>query len=138
MTMTRMLKKTETIEEPKKPAEDDVADEKQKKERPPSDTESKVSPPRKEEKQEEIKSPEVKKEKDKDHEPTNTVSPAHEDSDFEDNIVVKVPPASDTRTEKFLGRRHGSSHPKPPGLESNSPKTKHQVRKINSQTNNEL
>lgn len=53
-------------------------------------------------------------------------SPAHEDSDFEDNIVVKVPSASDTRTEKYLSRRH-ASHPKPPGIEQNSPKSKHQV-----------
>ncbi|GBP08765.1 E3 ubiquitin-protein ligase RBBP6 [Eumeta japonica] len=49
----------------------------------------------------------------------------HEDSDFEDNIVVTVPSASDTRTEKYLGRRH-ASHPKPPGMEQSSPKSKHQ------------
>lgn len=53
-------------------------------------------------------------------------SPTHEDSDYEDNIVVTVPSASDTRTEKYLSRRH-ASHPKPPGIEQNSPKSKHQV-----------
>lgn len=56
-----------------------------------------------------------------------TNSPTHEDSDYEDNIVVTVPSASDTRTEKYLTRRHGSSHPKPPGIDQSSPKTKHQV-----------
>lgn len=54
------------------------------------------------------------------------VSPSHEDSDYEDNIVVTVPSASDTRTEKYLSRRH-ASHPKPPGIEQSSPKSKHQV-----------
>lgn len=54
------------------------------------------------------------------------VSPTHEDSDYEDNIVVTVPSASDTRTEKYLSRHH-NSHPKPPGIEQNSPKNKNQV-----------
>lgn len=55
-----------------------------------------------------------------------TSSPNHEESDYEDNIVVTVPSASDTCTDKYLNRRH-ASHPRPPGLE-NSPKSKHQVK----------
>lgn len=54
------------------------------------------------------------------------VSPNHEDSDYEDNIVVTVPSASDTRTEKYLNRHH-NSNPKPPGIEQSSPKSKNQV-----------
>ncbi|XP_011291827.2 E3 ubiquitin-protein ligase RBBP6 isoform X1 [Musca domestica] len=75
-----------------------------------------------------VPSTDVKEEKNEQHHhvaPTHS-SPAHEDSDYEDNIVVKVPSASDTRTEKYLSRRHASSHPKPPGLEPHSPKSKPQ------------
>lgn len=55
----------------------------------------------------------------------------HEESDYEDNIVVKVPSASDTCTDKILSRRHavaggGGGHPRPPGLD-NSPKHRRQV-----------
>lgn len=53
----------------------------------------------------------------------------HEESDYEDNIVVTVPSASDTCTDKFLSRRHGGGgvgHPRPPGLD-NSPKHRRQV-----------
>lgn len=53
----------------------------------------------------------------------------HEESDYEDNIVVTVPSASDTCTDKFLSRRHGGGggHPRPPGLD-NSPKHRRQVK----------
>lgn len=52
----------------------------------------------------------------------------HEESDYEDNIVVTVPSASDMCTDKYLSRRHGGGggHPRPPGLD-NSPKHKRQV-----------
>ncbi|XP_037807023.1 E3 ubiquitin-protein ligase RBBP6 isoform X2 [Lucilia sericata] len=69
------------------------------------------------------------------HKSTNVnSSPAHEDSDFEDNIVVTVPSASDTRTEKYLSRRH-TSHPKPPGIEQSSPKNKHQASPYQQESN---
>ncbi|KAM7344459.1 something that sticks like glue [Cochliomyia hominivorax] len=70
------------------------------------------------------------------HKNTNvTNSPTHEDSDYEDNIIVTVPSASDTRTEKYLSRRHGSSLPKPPGIDQSSPKNKHQVSPYHQETN---
>lgn len=52
----------------------------------------------------------------------------HEESDYEDNIVVTVPSASDTCTDKYLSRRN-VSHPKPPGTE-NSPLSKQLVGRV--------
>lgn len=60
-------------------------------------------------------------------------SPVHDDSDFEDNIVVTVPSASETRTEKYLSRSRHSSSNRSSGHDQSSPKGKHasaqQVRK---------
>lgn len=125
--LVEVAKKAEHIEETKPVAEDIVEKVKDKDNEDFNDAEMKVDKEDKEkvDKEDNVKS-ESKPEKEQSVTPAGHNSPAHDDSDYEDNIVVKVPSASDTRTEKFLGRRH-TSHPKPPGLESSSPKSRPQV-----------